>query len=41
MYLTRKCAGCKEDFRKEEMIQYSSVSGKTTQWFCHNCYEEK
>ena len=41
MQLTRKCAGCKQDIRKDEMIQYASLSGKTTYWFCKNCYEEK
>ena len=23
------------------MIVYSSISGKTTNWYCHKCYEEK
>ena len=41
MQLTRKCYGCKQDIRKDEMIQYSSLSGKTSYWFCKNCYEEK
>lgn len=41
MQLTRKCHGCKQDIRKDEMIQYSTVSGKTSYWFCKNCYEEK
>lgn len=41
MQLTRKCYGCKQDIRKEEMIQYSSPSGKTSYWYCKNCYEEK
>ena len=39
--LTRKCAGCKQDFRKDELIQYSSITGKTSYWYCKNCYEEK
>lgn len=41
MKLTRKCYGCKEDFRKEEMLEYTSYSGKTSQWYCRNCYEQK
>ena len=41
MQLTRKCFGCKQDIRKEEMIQYSSPSGKTSHWFCKACYEDK
>ena len=41
MQLTRKCHGCGKDIRKDEMIQYSTPSGKTTYWFCKNCYEEK
>jgi hypothetical protein len=39
--VTRKCAGCKQDIRKEEMIQYFSITGKTSQWLCRDCYEEK
>ena len=41
MQITRKCHGCHQDIRKDEMIQYSSVTGKTTHWFCKSCYEEK
>ena len=41
MLLTRKCYGCKQDIRKDEMIQYSTLSGKTSYWFCKSCYEEK
>lgn len=41
MQITRKCAGCKQDIRKDEMIQYSSLSGKTSHWYCRTCYEEK
>jgi hypothetical protein len=41
MQLTRKCFGCKQDIRKDEMIQYSSPSGKTSYWYCKNCYEDK
>ena len=41
MQLTRKCYGCKQDIRKDEMVQYTSLSGKTSYWFCKPCYEEK
>lgn len=41
MKITRVCHGCKQEFRKDEMLQYSTLSGKTTYWFCPNCYEEK
>lgn len=41
MQLTRKCHGCGQDIHKNEMIQYSTVSGKTSYWFCKDCYEEK
>lgn len=41
MKLTRKCAGCKEDFRKTELVEYSSATGKTSNWYCPKCLEEK
>ena len=41
MQLTRKCHGCKQDILKDEMVQYSSLTGKTSYWYCHDCYEEK
>ena len=41
MKLTRKCHGCGQDIFKDEMIQYSTLSGKTSYWFCKTCYEEK
>lgn len=41
MKFTRKCHGCGQDIRKDEMIQYSSISGKSTYWYCQSCYEEK
>ena len=41
MKLTRKCAGCKQDIRKEEMVEYFSPSGKTSHWFCPACLKEK
>ena len=41
MKLTRKCHGCGQEIHKDEMIQYSTLSGKTSYWFCKECYEEK
>jgi hypothetical protein len=41
MNLTRQCYGCKQKFRKDELVQYSSASGKTSQWYCPTCLEEK
>ena len=39
--LTRKCYGCGESFRKENMIEIFSISGKTSQWYCVKCANEK
>ena len=41
MHITRKCHGCGQDIHKDEMIQYTTLSGKTSYWFCKPCYEEK
>lgn len=41
MHITRKCHGCGEEIRKDEMIQYASATGKTMYWYCKPCYEEK
>lgn len=41
MKLTRKCSDCQKDVRKDEMVEYASASGKTTKWYCKECYEEK
>lgn len=41
MKITRKCAGCKEEFRKDEMVQYFSVTGKTSAWYCPTCLQER
>ena len=37
----RKCAGCKQEFRKEELVEYSSLSGKSSAWYCKDCLVEK
>lgn len=41
MKITRKCAGCKEERRKDEMVEYFSPSGKTSAWYCPTCLAEK
>ena len=41
MKLTRKCHGCGQDINKNEMLQYSTLSGKTSYWYCKDCYEER
>lgn len=41
IHTTRKCFGCKQDFRKEELVEYFSITGKTSNWYCPKCLEEK
>lgn len=41
MKLTRLCAGCKESFRKTELVEYFSPSGKTSAWYCPKCLQDK
>lgn len=41
MKLTRQCSGCKQQFRKTELVEYSSVTGKTSNWYCPKCLAEK
>ena len=41
MQLTRKCHGCKQDIRKDEMIQYAGLHGQIGYWYCRDCYTEK
>lgn len=38
---TKKCFGCKEEFRKEELVEYFSITGKTSNWYCPKCLAEK
>ena len=38
---TLKCHGCKEVFRREELISYCSPNAKTSYNYCKKCYEEK
>lgn len=41
MQLTLKCFECKESFLKTSMIQIFSATGKTSNWYCPKCAEEK
>lgn len=41
MKVTRKCYGCKNDFRKEELVQYAGLNAKTAQWYCVDCLTAK
>lgn len=41
MQLTRVCFGCKESFRKEEMIEYASAKAIHPHWYCPQCLKEK
>lgn len=38
---TLKCYGCKEDFLREEIINYCSPRAKTGHNYCPKCYKEK
>ena len=41
MQLTRVCYGCKQSFRKEEMIEYASEVAIHAHWYCPDCLREK
>lgn len=41
MKLTKKCYGCKQDFRREELVDYASPAAKTMQSYCPKCLAEK
>lgn len=41
MRLSRQCFGCKQEFRKTELVEYFSASGKTSNWYCPKCLAEK
>ena len=41
MKITRQCTGCKQEFRKTELVEYFSVTGKTSGWYCPKCLAEK
>lgn len=39
--LTKKCFSCKEEFRKEELIDYAGPRAKNMQSYCKTCLKEK
>ena len=41
MRLTHQCYGCKESFLKSSMVKIFSASGRTSQWYCPKCADEK
>lgn len=41
MQLTKTCYGCKEKFRKEELIEYASAAATIPHWYCSKCLKEK
>lgn len=41
MQLTRTCFGCKQKFRKEELVEYTSEAAITPHWYCPKCLEDK
>lgn len=41
MRLTHKCFSCKETFLTAHMSKIFSASGKTSQWYCPKCANEK
>ena len=38
---TLTCHTCKEKFLKSEMVEITSFSGKTSNWYCQKCANEK
>ena len=41
MYLTKQCYGCKQPFRKTELVDYAAPGTKTMHSYCPKCLEEK
>jgi len=41
MKLTKKCYGCKQEFRREELVDYAGPAAKTMQSYCPKCLAEK
>lgn len=41
MKSTLKCYGCKETFRREELLSYTPINAKISHNYCPKCYEEK
>ena len=40
MKITLKCYGCKQEFRRTELVQYAG-QGVTMHWYCRDCLQEK
>lgn len=38
---TLKCFGCKQEFRREELISYTPVTAKNAYNYCKDCLKEK
>lgn len=38
---TRKCYDCKQEFRKEEMVEYASAKATVAHWYCPACLQKK
>ena len=41
MKLTLKCYGCKQDFRRDELISYASATSNKAHNYCRKCLIEK
>jgi hypothetical protein len=38
---TRQCYGCKQYFRREELVEYASIRAMKGNWYCPACLREK
>ena len=41
MKLTKQCYGCKQEFRKDELVDYAAPLAKTLHSYCPKCLAEK
>lgn len=41
MKLTKQCYGCKESFRKTELVEYTGINAQTGHYYCPKCLKEK
>ena len=41
MHLTKQCYECKQQFRREELVDYASPKAKITHSYCRACLEKK
>lgn len=39
--LTKMCYGCRQEFRKSELVDYTSPAAKISHSYCPNCLKEK